>query len=95
MRKLIRADGTSEELTGKRTMANLHAVIGATTIDTVTLRHLGYPINVMLVDDAGHAKGLPVNAEATRLYHFNCKPGTTHTIRGDVVVVPDEDFAEA
>jgi hypothetical protein len=35
----------------------------------------------------------PVNAEATQLYHLNCLPGTTHQIVGDVVIVPDEDFA--
>lgn len=35
----------------------------------------------------------PINAEATRLYHANCAPGTTHQIVGDVFVVPDEDFA--
>jgi len=35
----------------------------------------------------------PINAEATRLYHANCPPGITHQIVGDVVVVPDEDYA--
>ncbi len=35
----------------------------------------------------------PVNEEATRLYLANCVPGTTHRIVGDVVVIPDEDFA--
>jgi hypothetical protein len=35
----------------------------------------------------------PVNVEATRLYHANCRPGTTHQIVGDVLVMPDEDFA--
>ena len=35
----------------------------------------------------------PVNAEATRLYHAVCLPGTTHEIVGDVVIVPDSDFA--
>jgi len=34
----------------------------------------------------------PLNAEATRLYRLNCKPGVTHQIAGDVVVMPDEDF---
>ena len=35
----------------------------------------------------------PVNTEATRLYHQNCIPGTTHQIVGDVLVVPDQDYA--
>lgn len=41
---------------------------------------------------ATHARK-PLNPEATRLYHMNCKPGVTHQIVGDVVVVPDLDFA--
>lgn len=36
---------------------------------------------------------LPLNVEATRLYHGVCRPGTTHQIVGDVAVVPDSDFA--
>ncbi len=35
----------------------------------------------------------PVNAEATKLYHAVCVPGTTHQIVGDVAIVLDEDFA--
>jgi hypothetical protein len=35
----------------------------------------------------------PVNAKATELYHQQCRPGTSHQIVGDVVIVPDEDFA--
>jgi hypothetical protein len=72
---------------------NQATTFGRDTIDTVTLRHMGSPMHVMLVDDIGAAKKLPVNVEATRLYHLNCRPGTTHEIRGDVVIVPDEDFA--
>lgn len=34
----------------------------------------------------------PVNAEATKLYHSICKPGTTHQIVGDVIIANDEDF---
>lgn len=37
---------------------------------------------------------LPVNHEATRLYHLNCRPGITHQIVGDVVIVPDDDFEQ-
>jgi hypothetical protein len=35
---------------------------------------------------------LPINEKATELYLQNCRPGTTHQIAGDVVIVPDEDF---
>lgn len=109
MRRIIRTDGTVEELPAPKPMSSLKALIGATDIDTVNLRHMGDPLHVMLVDDHGWetkavTKGdttvlhpvrarKPVNAEATRLYHLNCRPGTTHKIVGDVVVVPDEDFA--
>jgi hypothetical protein len=95
MRALIKADGTRRELVGPHAMADLRAMIGADSLDTVNLRHLGHPPQVMLVDDLGHAKGLPVNVQATQLYLANCRPGTPHVIRGDVVVVPDDDFAPA
>lgn len=93
MRNLLKTDGTTVAIDTKKTMAECHKLIGADILDTVNLRHMGHPRHVMLVDDQGHSKRLPVNAEATRLYHLNCRPGTTHTIRGDVVVVPDDDFS--
>ena len=93
MRKIIRTDGTTTDLAQRLPMAQISASINADTLDTVVLRHMGHPMHVMVVDDSGHTKGLPVNEEATRLYRFNCLPGATHQIRGDVVVVPDADFA--
>lgn len=92
MRSLIKADGSRQELESRQSMAEIKRLINASTLDTVNLRHMGHPAHVMLVDDLGHDRGLPVNADATRLYHANCRPGATHTIRGDVVVVPDADF---
>ena len=92
MRKLFRTDGTSLELPAARSINDHSKMIKADTLDTVCLRHMGQPLHVMLVDDNGHDKGLPVNAEETKLYLANCRPGTTHTIRGDVIVVPDSDF---
>jgi hypothetical protein len=110
MRKLIRTDGTEEELHGPVSMADIEQMIGAAGIDTVNLRHMGHPLHVMVVDDNGyetvhvdHGDGhhelkpvrarKPVNEKATNLYWANCKPGTTHQIVGDVVIVPDDDFA--
>lgn len=93
MRKLIRADGSTMDLPAGKSMEWLRNQIGADTLTTVTLRHMGNLMHVMLLDDVGHAKGLPFNAMATELYHQNCKPGTTHPILGDVVICPDEDFA--
>lgn len=92
-RRVICADGTVEALLGPVSMTAVQALINAKAgCDVVQLRHLGPPAVVMLVDDLGHPKKLPVNVEATRLYHANCIPGTTHTIRGDVVILLDEDF---
>lgn len=109
MRKIIRTDGSEQDLPNPLPLAELKRLIGAESIDTVNLRHLGWPLQVMLVDDRGHvtvpvesATSLnlvsvghrkPVNAKATALYLANCIPGTTHKIVGDVVIVPDEDFA--
>lgn len=93
MRRLICADGTTRDLDGKHSMEMLRQLIKADSIDTVQLRHMGRPVHVMLVDDTGAIDGKPVNREATDLYWKNCRPGTTHPICGDVVVVPDHDFA--
>lgn len=57
-------------------------------LDTVNLRDG----RVMLVDDVGLVDGKPINAEATKLYHGICRPGTTHPICGDVAIALDEDF---
>ncbi|MGH7462814.1 MAG: hypothetical protein ACREMA_17545 [Longimicrobiales bacterium] len=89
-RKVIRADGTETLLTSPQTIAQIEKLIGADTMDTVNMRDPGR--HVMLVDDLGHSKKLPVNQKATELYWSVCRPGTTHTIRGDVVIVPDYDF---
>lgn len=92
-RKLIRADGTEEDLIGPHALDDVRQMIGASTLDTVALRHLGQPLHVMLIDVNGYLRDLPVNSKATELYHANCIPGTTHQIRGDVVIVPDGDYA--
>ena len=93
VRVLLRADGEKSTIE-PGTMTEYRRALNAAAVDVVALRHLGAdPLYVMLLDDLGHDKALPVNAEATRLYHANCKPNTTHTIRGDVVIAPDSDFA--
>lgn len=93
MRRLIRCDGTTQDFDTSIPNAGVRALIGAQTLDSVQLRHLGVPAHVMLLDDSGHAIGKPLNEEATRLYHANCKPGTGHVIVGDVFVSPDQDYA--
>ncbi|MBB1630273.1 hypothetical protein [Cupriavidus sp. UME77] len=92
IRKVILADGAEVELDGPRTTQQICNRIGADTLDVVLLKDRRH---VMLVDDLGHPKGLPVNAKATQLYWDVCVPGTTHQIRGAVVIVPDGDFGGA
>lgn len=110
MRAVIRCDGSIEELPEPVSITQVCELIGASTLDTVALHHMGQPLHVMMVDDIGYeTKSIvdgnatllvpmsarkPVNAQATALYLLNCRPGTTHQIVGDVVVVPDEDFAD-
>lgn len=93
-RKLIRVDGTETELIGPHALRDITQMIGADTLVVVKLRHMGEPLHTMLVDGDGYLKGLPTNVKATQLYHANCRPGTTRPICGDVVIVPDGDFAE-
>lgn len=88
---IYRTTGAKERRTVPNTnlILTVRKIIGADALDTVNLRDG----RVMLVDDMGHPNGLPVNREATRLYHSVCHPGTTHEIRGDAVVAWDQDFA--
>lgn len=54
IRRLIRADGTSVELERGVSWETIHQLIGAATVDTVPLHHLGEPLHVMIVDDNGY-----------------------------------------
>lgn len=90
MRLLIRADGTERNLDGPMTIADIGLLIDADICDSILLDD-GY--HVMVIDDLGHPKNRPVNRLATVLYHRKCVPGTVWPIRGDVVIVPDRDFA--
>lgn len=92
-RLLIRTNGTQENLPGPQSLADIRQMIGASTLDFVFLHHLGEPLHIMLVDDNGAINGSPINPAATKLYRANCIPDTTWSICGDVVVVPDDDYA--
>ena len=96
MRCLIRTNGDHVDFHSPIGMNDARQMIGADTLSTVSLHHLGPPLHVMLIDDNAHnIKPLKnVNAEATALYWANCRPGTTHPILGDVLVVPDGDYAQ-
>ena len=90
MRCVIKHDGTEVQLPKPLAMDTIETLIGAHGIGTVNLRRHGL---VMIVDDMGAHRETPLNAKATALYHAICRPGTTWPIRGDVAIVPDEDFA--
>ncbi|KAG0755025.1 hypothetical protein G6F22_020750 [Rhizopus arrhizus] len=66
----------------------LRQLLGAATLETVSLADR---VHVMLGDDEGVLKSLPVNPAATRLYQE--ARGIPYQIRGDVVIVPDSDYA--
>lgn len=88
IRKLIRAEGAETELHGPHAIRDICQMIGADALVTVTLADR---VHVMLVDDQGIVKSLPVNPAATRLYQD--ARGIPHQIRGDAVIVPDSDYA--
>ncbi|WP_313619508.1 hypothetical protein [Achromobacter sp.] len=88
IRKLIRADGAETLLHGPHAIQDVCQMIGAEALDTVSLADR---LHVMLVDDEGISKNLPVNPAATRLYQD--ARGIPYQIRGDVVIVPDSDYA--
>lgn len=53
MRRLLRTDGSMEDYRKPMDMKQIGQLIGAATMDTVMLRHLGTPRHVMIVDDNG------------------------------------------
>lgn len=89
--KVIRVDGTVTMHESKPTIRGIQQFIGADCLDSVILDFKAR--QVMMVDDTGMCDGKPVNPKATALYRGVCRPGTTGTIHGDVVIVNDGDFA--
>ena len=89
--EIIRVDGTHETAAVDRSnwLKQIEGLIGTNCLDSVDLRDG----RVMFVDDVGYSKGLLDDLEATALYHKVCKPGTTHRIKGDVVIGRDADFS--
>lgn len=89
IRMVLRATGEKVNCSEPMSIERIRTILQAEALDTVRLADR---VHVMPVDDSGYDKDLPVNAAATELYLQRCIPGTTHQIRGDVVVVPDSDF---
>jgi len=89
MRKIIRSNGAEIQIEGQKPLKELAKLINVDCTDSILLPDR---VHVMLVDDDGHLKGLPLNPKATALYRSKNPEHATHTIVGDVAIVPDEDF---
>jgi hypothetical protein len=110
MRRLLRVDGSHVDFDQPIPVKDFDRLLGCNMTDHVTLRHIGDELHVMFVDDAGyetepvqHEWGVelkctkarkPVNVEATKHYHANCVPGTTHQIVGHALIVPESDYVQ-
>lgn len=95
MNRIIRTNGESELIPFPPKVDYICQKLGNATLDSVMLRHLGLPMQVMYVDDQGIEKGKPVNEEATALYHANCRRGeSVSAIYGDVAVVYENDLTD-
>jgi hypothetical protein len=93
MRLLVRADGTTIALERAYSFHEIAAMIGADVLDSRNLNpHEPENMVVMIFDDLFLSKRLPVNHRATHLYHA-AGFSQQQTICGDVVIVPDADFA--
>lgn len=92
IRCLLRTNGDRIDFDSPLTLADIERLIGADALDTVTLRDR---VHVMVVDDIGHQKELPLNKAATLLYWERCGGPNDWAIVGDVVIVPDSDFARS
>ena len=87
-RMILRANGATEPLEEPAGLDAFNRATDEALPFTVRLPD-GW---VMMGDDNGIAKGLPVNEAATALYHSVCRPGTTHKVHGDVLVTVEADF---
>ena len=90
LRLLITPDGIIANIGMALPYADIKRRMTADTTDTVNLLDREH---VMLVDDHGQRKSLPINPIATALYWQRCGGPVEHTIVGPVYIVPDEDFA--
>ncbi|MBK3333537.1 hypothetical protein [Burkholderia pseudomallei] len=93
MRRLIKASSHTVELDRRYTMREIEALIGAEVVDSRNLDpQADVDMHVMIFDDLFLDKGLPLNVQATAIYHA-AGFSPAQVICGDVVIVPDSDFA--
>jgi hypothetical protein len=88
MRKLLRTNGTVEDFAAPVPMAGIKALLGTTSLHVISLKD---GIHVMIIDDWGATKGLPVNQAATAHYWEKCGGPVDWFMRGDAFICPDSD----
>jgi hypothetical protein len=79
---VLRADGRVEHLPKAPTVREARALIGAEAVDGFSLRDGRY----VFIDDAGHPKGLPLNAQATELYLGHLSKECNRTVIVDALM---------
>lgn len=90
-RVLIKTNGETIALDDRpHSIDEIKALIGADVIDSRMLHDSGE--HVMIFDDVFIDKQLPLNVGATVIYHA-AGYSMAQQICGDVVLVPDADFA--
>lgn len=88
MHFLIRAAGAVFSLEHYApSLERIRSLLKAELLDCINL-HNGH---VMLIDDNGIAKGLPINRTATQIYQCTRLAPSDHEIFGDAVIMPNGD----
>lgn len=91
-RQLNRASGAITNFADPLTLTEIRTQLRARMLEGITLVHWGIPLHTMLLNEQPSRKNGRINIKATELYRANCKPGSKRQIRGDVLIVPDQDF---
>lgn len=88
MRKLLHTDGTFLDFHKPVPMDEIRGYLGTTSLHVILLKDR---IHVMIIDDFGATKELPVNQAATAHYWEKCGGPVDWFIRGDAFICPDSD----
>lgn len=87
-RRMIAVEGNQSGLSESLSVKQIADLIAADCCSVIMLKH-GM---VMLINDAGQEKNLPINYLATAIVYGAQPYGIEKEIRGDVVIAPDTDF---
>src|SRR5262245_54888766 len=94
MATILRANGEMEDLPGPLSLEQMQKAVGG-YIEFVTLRIVGRERHIMIVNEEGLLKDLPVNPQATALYVEATRGAAVTPIVGDVILAtlrnPGED----